>query len=1043
MSSQVGSGHISIFPVMTGFKGAVMKGTQAAGAAGAKTFDGGFKGAGRKVGRTLGTDVKAAFGASAGDLGSVGMRKLNREVATAAAGLSRSRLKQQDEAGKVRVAEVKLQEAIAKSGEGSSAAVAAEERLASARRSHKAATDTVTAATTRLKGAQEAVRTATSAAATSATSSGSLWSRFTGNVRDNFQQLSTSQAGFARASTTGFGSAASALTLFKSSAASAGAGVGAVAKAAGATFASLGPGIASSMKAGLQALPGAAASGLSSLVSGMRDLGSRAGKALGGALQGAATVAVAGLGASFAIIGANAISTIKSAVAEYATWEQAVGGVETLFKSAAGSVQNYASEAYRTAGVSANEYMSQVTSFSASLIGSLGGDTKAAAELANRAVIDMSDNANKMGTDLASIQQTYQSIARGNYGMLDNLKLGYGGTKTEMERLLADAEKLSGQKYSIGNFSEVVSAIHVVQTELGITGTTALEAATTIEGATAAMKSSWKNWLAELGKEDADISGVTDQLASSVGVAMGNLLPRIQQIIKGLVAAIPQMVSGLVQTLPQPFQDVVGKISGTFSGLKELIAPLGAAFLALGSGGLAAVLAKVPILGGMLGGLTGPLAALGGPLGIVTAAFAAFALTGGDAGALVEGLTGVIDQVVAALPGLIAKVTEFVPKIVAGIYAQIPAFLAAATGVVEALVSGLVQAVPLLVDGAVALVSGLMAAIMENLPAIIEGAIALVTALVSGIVTALPLLVEGAVALVAGMLTAIVTALPMIIEGGVQLLTAIITGLIAALPMLLEAALTLVTGLLEAIISNLPMIIQAGIQLLLSLITGIINMLPQLITAAITLVLKLVAGLLQMLPQLIAAGIQLVLSLIVGLVKAIPQIIAMLPQIVKAIWDGLASVDWLSLGVDIVMGIIKGLSSMGQAVLDAIVDLASSAFDGFKDFFGIKSPARKMIQPGRDIVRGAVAGVDAQADSLGDSLVDMAQHAAKRAEDAMTSVTATMSATMNGEPGQDARNTGQGSATKQVNINNEIKMYDRDPRIVGKQIGRSIEEALV
>ena len=258
-------------------------------------------------------------------------------------------------------------------------------------------------------------------------------------------------------------------------------------------------------------------------------------------------VGVAVAGGAAALIG-------KSALGAYATWEQAVGGVDTLFKDASGAVKQYADEAYKTAGLSANDYMGTVTSFSASLVNSLGGDTKAAAELANTAVMDMSDNANKMGSDMESIMQTYQSLARGNYAMLDNLKLGYGGTKTEMERLLADAEKLTGVHYDINNFSDVISAIHAVQDELGITGTTAKEAATTIEGSVASMKAAWTNWLTELGKDDADIPGLTKTLVDSFGNVLQNVVPRVKQIFTSMWASLPEIVDSVLAVLPAKFQ---------------------------------------------------------------------------------------------------------------------------------------------------------------------------------------------------------------------------------------------------------------------------------------------------------------------------------------------------------------------------------------------------------------------------------------------------------------------------------------------------------
>lgn len=222
---------------------------------------------------------------------------------------------------------------------------------------------------------------------------------------------------------------------------------------------------------------------------------------LGEVAKGAAKVALAVVGATATAVGA----LVKQAVESYAEYEQLVGGVDTLFGSASAEVQKKADNAYKTAGMSANEYMETVTGFSASLIQSLGGDTEKAAKYADMAITDMSDNANKMGTDMSLIQNAYQGFAKQNYTMLDNLKLGYGGTKEEMERLLKDASKISGIKYDISSYADIVDAIHVVQTEMGITGTTAKEASTTIQGSISSMKSAWQNLLTGLADENADL----------------------------------------------------------------------------------------------------------------------------------------------------------------------------------------------------------------------------------------------------------------------------------------------------------------------------------------------------------------------------------------------------------------------------------------------------------------------------------------------------------------------------------------------------------
>ena len=289
---------------------------------------------------------------------------------------------------------------------------------------------------------------------------------------------------------------------------------------------------------------------------------------LGGVAKSAIAGVTAGVGAASVAIG----SVAKQALSAYASYEQLVGGIETLFKDSADIVQEYAANAYKIAGVSANKYMEQATAFSASLTQSLGGDTKAAAEYANMAIMDMSDNANKMGTSIESIQQTYQSLMRGNYAMLDNLKLGYGGTKSELERLVADAEKLTGQALDPAKFSDVITAIHAVQTELGITGTTAKEASTTIEGSVNAAKAAWENWLAGLGNEDADMSALTDQLVESVKTAAENIAPVIKEILESLA-------SSLYELIPDDVKSVIESFASTLEELSPIIAAVTAAII--------------------------------------------------------------------------------------------------------------------------------------------------------------------------------------------------------------------------------------------------------------------------------------------------------------------------------------------------------------------------------------------------------------------------------------------------------------------------------
>lgn len=271
-----------------------------------------------------------------------------------------------------------------------------------------------------------------------------------------------------------------------------------------------------------------------------------------GAAAKAGVAAVAAVGTATAVIG-------KTALDAYSNYEQLVGGIDTLFKASSGKMQQYAANAYQTAGVSANRYMEISTSFAAALISSLGGNTEAAADMANTAITDMSDNANKMGTSLETVQEAYMSLSRGNYEMLDSLKLGYGGTKSELERLLSDAEKFSAAQgkvrdFSVDSYSDIVDAIHIVQDEMGITGTTAEEAATTIEGSINTAKAAWKNWLTGIGDEDADMGALTDRLVQSVVTAGENIIPRFGMIMSNLVTTVATYA-------PQIGQKIMGGIS--------------------------------------------------------------------------------------------------------------------------------------------------------------------------------------------------------------------------------------------------------------------------------------------------------------------------------------------------------------------------------------------------------------------------------------------------------------------------------------------------
>lgn len=410
----------------------------------------------------------------------------------------------------------------------------------------------------------------------------------------------------------------------------------------------------------------------------------------------------------FAVVGAAAATAFTAistaAVNSYAEYEQLAGGVETLFKDSADVLIGYADRAYQTAGLSANDYMATVTSFSASLLQSLGGDTAAAADYADQAIIDMSDNANKMGTSMEMIQNAYQGFAKQNYTMLDNLKLGYGGTKEEMQRLLDDAEKLSGLEFDISSFADVTRAIHVIQTELGITGTTALEASSTIQGSFASMKGAWKNLLTGMADENQNFDVLLENFIKSIGTVMENLLPRISVVLGGVL----KLVEGLLPQIPPLIQQL----------LPMLI-----------DGTMALVQGLVSILPDLITIITDVLPDL---ITIIVQMFPTLIPL------LISGVAQLILGIISAIDLIIQPIIDVLPDLIISIIEALVNNLPALIQGIILLVIGIVQATPqiiqALVDALPTIIEMILTALLENLPLIIGGLVQVV----AGIVIAIP-----------------------------------------------------------------------------------------------------------------------------------------------------------------------------------------------------------------------------------------------------------------------------------------------------------------
>ena len=483
------------------------------------------------------------------------------------------------------------------------------------------------------------------------------------------------------------------------------------------------------------------ASKMSSVMKGIGSSAIKVGKGL----------AVAGAAAATAVT-----ALVSKSVGAFADYEQLTGGVETLFGAGGRSVEEYAqsvgksvsdiqgkydslmsaqnvvlenaNKAYMTAGMSANEYMDTVTGFSASLISSLGGDTNKAADYANSALVDMSDNANKMGTDMESIKNAYQGFAKQNYTMLDNLKLGYGGTQEEMKRLLSDAEKLTGQRYDISSFADITQAIHAIQTQMDITGTTAKEASTTISGSWGSLKAAFQNVLVGLTTGGDMFDQSLDALINTAVTFGQNIIPAI----KGALSGIGYLIEGLAPVIGETIPPLINDLAPTLAN------------------------SAVSLISSLVNGLTQ------------------------NATQFSECLSNIIIVAVAGIstvvPQLLDAASKIVSNLMQGLTNSMPQIVNGAVTLVEGLVNGLVNNIPLLIMGAVQLVESLANGLIANLPRIIDAGVNLITGIVSASYSMMPQIIQNGMQLVVNLAVGLVRAIPQLIAALPRITGAIVKG---------------------------------------------------------------------------------------------------------------------------------------------------------------------------------------------------------------------------------------------------------------------------
>ena len=483
------------------------------------------------------------------------------------------------------------------------------------------------------------------------------------------------------------------------------------------------------------------ASKMSSVMKGIGSSAIKVGKGL----------AVAGAAAATAVT-----ALVSKSVGAFSDYEQLTGGVETLFGAGGRSVEEYAqsvgksvsdiqgkydslmsaqnavlenaNKAYMTAGMSANEYMDTVTGFSESLISSLGGDTNKAADYANSALVDMSDNANKMGTDMESIKNAYQGFAKQNYTMLDNLKLGYGGTQEEMKRLLSDAEKLTGQRYDISSFADITQAIHAIQTQMDITGTTAKEASTTISGSWGSLKAAFQNVLVGLTTGGDMFDQSLDALINTAVTFGQNIIPAI----KGALSGVGYLIEGLAPVIGETIPPLINDLAPTLAN------------------------SAVSLISSLVNGLTQ------------------------NATQFSECLSNMIIVAVAGIstvvPQLLDAASKIVSNLMQGLTNSMPQIVNGAVTLVEGLVNGLVNNIPLLIMGAVQLVASLANGLIENLPRIIDAGVNLITGIISASYSMMPQIIQTGVQLVVNLAIGLVQAIPQLITALPQITGSIVNG---------------------------------------------------------------------------------------------------------------------------------------------------------------------------------------------------------------------------------------------------------------------------
>lgn len=607
-----------------------------------------------------------------------------------------------------------------------------------------------------------------------------------------------------------------------------------------------------------------------------------------GILANLATDAITSVLSGLTQLSGAIVDVGKQAYSSYANYEQLVGGVETLFGSSSEKLIAYANEAYKTAGVSANEYMEQATAFSATLLQGLAGDTETAVEYADMAIRDMADNANKMGTDMASIQNAYQGFAKDTYTMLDNLKLGYGGTQGEMARLindsgvLGDSIEVTAESVKDVPFDKIIEAIHVIQQEIGITGTTTAEASETIEGSAKALSASWQNLLTGMASDTADMDGLITNFTDSLLASLDNMLPRISKLIQGA----GKTISGLAKTLLPEIVKIIPEVI-------TMIPPI--------------LTETIPLL--------------------------------------LDTIKTVVSDLMTAVPEqILPMISELIPQILSGFFDAIPQVWDAGIRFMVNLAQGIISGLPEVISQIPTILSEIISVFTTEVPRILLMGKQMAESIATGLQEAIPMLTKIMPDVINQVSTALNQVLPLLLQSGGEIINTLISGVVSALPLIIDLAMAIMSACANAMLQNMPIIVESGINLLISLIDGIQSQMPILIEMFPGLVMTIAETILSNLPIILEAGVSIIYKLGEGILSMIKTLISNVWDVNVAISDTLAEIPKkaLDIGKNIVSGLWEGIKEKSSWLADQIDSFCSDIVDSIKDKFEIASPSKLM-----------------------------------------------------------------------------------------------------